>query len=105
MKELLLLMLLSVTIILGGIWLVEQPQVRTSRDELNSTLEEVDKTVFRAVPDKPVISPPRPPQPLLNKPLAKVTTNPQLKNSKTFGTIVKSKQKLNGKEFYRVPKH
>jgi len=61
MKELLLLMLLSVTIILGGIWLVEQPQVRTSRDELNSTLEEVDKTVFRAVPDKPVISPPRPP--------------------------------------------
>jgi hypothetical protein len=64
MKELLVLMLLSVTIILGGIWLVEQPQVRTSRDELNSTLEEVDKTVFRAVPDRPVKSPPRPPTPI-----------------------------------------
>jgi hypothetical protein len=53
MKELRLLMLLSVSIILGRIWLLEQPQVRRSRDELNSTLEEVDKTVFRLVPPPP----------------------------------------------------
>lgn len=63
MKELLLLMLLSVSIILGRIWLLEQPQVRRSRDELNPTLEEVDKIVFRAVPPPPAKVAPPPPTP------------------------------------------